>query len=193
MSKISQEELLELQRRISLYEDESAYKQLFKTFYLYLVRFSEAITKDRNLAEDIVSDVFTSIWKNRSRIIEIEDLKIYLYVSVKNNSLKEVQKKQKNSFIDLSELEFASEDHFFAPESAIISKDLYHKINASVEKLPPRARLIFKLAKEDGLPYKKIAEILQISIKTIDNQLSIALKKLASDLKWIKSGKSKNS
>ena len=191
MPRLSPEELLEHQRRISLYEDESSYKQLFKSFYLYLVRFSQAMTNDRSMSEDIVSEVFMSLWKNRARILEIEDIRLYLYISVKNNTIKELQKRQKNTIVDLSALEFQADDHFSIPESSVLNKELNNQIQTAIEKLPPRAKLIFRLAKEDRLPYKKIAEILEISIKTIDNQLSIALKKLAFELKLIHSKRSK--
>lgn len=191
MPRLTPEELLEHQRRISLYEDESSYKQLFKSFYLYLVRFSQAISNDRSMAEDIVSEVFMSLWKNRTRILEIEDISLYLYTSVKNNTLKELHKKQKNVIVDLSALEFQPDDHFLLPESSVLNKELNIQIQTAIEKLPPRAKLIFRLAKEDRLPYKKIAEILDVSIKTIDNQLSVALKKLAVELKLIYSKRSK--
>jgi RNA polymerase sigma-70 factor (ECF subfamily) len=191
MPRFTQEELLEHQRRIALYEDESSYKHLFKSFYLYLVRFSHSMTNDRSLSEDIVSEVFMSLWKNRSRILEIDDIKLYLYISVKNNTLKELQKRQKNVQVDLSSLEFQADDHFLLPESSLLNKELHSQIQTAIEKLPPRAKLIFKLAKEDRLPYKKIAEILEVSIKTIDNQLSIALKKLAVELKLIHSSRTK--
>jgi RNA polymerase sigma-70 factor (ECF subfamily) len=149
------------------------------------------MTNDRSLSEDIVSEVFMSLWKNRSRILEIDDIKLYLYISVKNNTLKELQKRQKNVQVDLSSLEFQADDHFLLPESSLLNKELHSQIQTAIEKLPPRAKLIFKLAKEDRLPYKKIAEILEVSIKTIDNQLSIALKKLAVELKLIHSSRTK--
>ncbi len=191
MPRFTQEELLEHQRRIALYEDESSYKHLFNSFYLYLVRFSHSMTIDSSLSEDIVSEVFISLWKNRTRILEIDDIKLYLYISVKNNTLKELQKRQKNVQVDLSSLEFQADDHFLLPESSLLNKELHSQIQTAIEKLPPRAKLIFKLAKEDRLPYKKIAEILEVSIKTIDNQLSIALKKLAVELKLIHSSRTK--
>lgn len=191
MPRFTQEELLEHQRRIALYEDESSYKHLFISFYLYLVRFSHSMTNDRSLSEDIVSEVFMSLWKNRTRILEIDDIRLYLYISVKNNTLKELQKRQKNVQVDLSSLEFQADDHFLLPESSLLNKELHSQIQTAIEKLPPRAKLIFKLAKEDRLPYKKIAEILEVSIKTIDNQLSIALKKLAVELKLIHSSRTK--
>jgi RNA polymerase sigma-70 factor (ECF subfamily) len=149
------------------------------------------MTNDRSLSEDIVSEVFMSLWKNRSRILEIDDIKLYLYISVKNNTLKELQKRQKNVQVDLSSLKFQADDHFLLPESSLLNKELHSQIQTAIEKLPPRAKLIFKLAKEDRLPYKKIAEILEVSIKTIDNQLSIALKKLAVELKLIHSSRTK--
>jgi RNA polymerase sigma-70 factor (ECF subfamily) len=65
------------------------------------------------------------------------------------------------------------------PELLVTQKEMQRQIREAIEQLPPRCRLIFKLVKEDGLTYKQVAAILDISVKTVDNQLWLALKKLA--------------
>ena len=61
----------------------------------------------------------------------------------------------------------------------MITAEMLRRINNAINALPPRCKLVFKLVKEDGLPYKEVADILDISIKTIDNQLAIALRKIS--------------
>ncbi len=179
---INAQNILELQQRIAEYEDSVAYKKLFFLFFLPLKNFSYSILKSNESAEEVVSDVFVEIWVRRKRLLEIEDLKMYIYVSVRNASLRCLQQTQKTKTFSLDDLEvtFATPD--LDAIDSIMSKELVCKIEKAIEQLPPQCKIIFKLAKEDKLKYKEIAQLLSISVKTIDNQLSTALKKIASVL-----------
>ena len=169
----------ELQQRIAEYEDQVSYKQLFFHFFLPLKSFAFSIVKKRELAEEIVSDILIDIWARRKQLTKIDDLKMYLYVSVRNASLRKLQQTRKLAVLSLDEVhvEFAAPDE--NAEAIILSRELSEKIEAAIEQLPQRCKLIFKLAKEDQLKYKEIAALLNISVKTIDHQVAIALKKIA--------------
>jgi RNA polymerase sigma-70 factor (ECF subfamily) len=171
-------QLRDLQRRVALYEDEHAFKALFFAFYVQLTRLASAITGSKESAEEIVGDVFASLWKNRASAGEIEDIQVYLYVAVKNNSIHYLKKHQKQQWQSLEDIQLEQDWHYQEPDRLEL-KELENKIRTAVASLPPRARLIFQLAKEDKLPYKHIADVLGISVKTVDNQLAIALKKLS--------------
>ncbi|WP_462255462.1 RNA polymerase sigma factor [Ferruginibacter sp.] len=172
----------ELQQRIAEYEDAAAYKKLFFLFFQPLKSFSYSITKSKETAEEVVSDIYIEIWARRKQLQEIEDLKMYLYISVRNASLRRLKQTQKTSVLSLDDLEveFASNDP--DAENNIITNELAEKIERAIESLPQQCKIIFKLAKQDKLKYKEIAQLLNISVKTIDNQLSTALKKIASVL-----------
>jgi RNA polymerase sigma-70 factor (family 1) len=172
----------ELQQRIAEYEDVTAYKKLFFLLFLPLKRFSAAILKSKESAEEVVSDIFVEIWARRKQLMEIEDLRMYIYISVRNASLRRLQQIQKSKTFSLDELEveFASTDP--DASASLISSELVQKIENAIEQLPPQCKIIYKLAKEDKLKYKEIAQLLTISVKTIDNQLSTALKKIAAVL-----------
>ena len=172
----------ELQQRIAEYEDAAAYKKLFFHFFQPLKSFSYSITKSKETAEEVVSDIYIEIWARRKQLLEIEDLKMYLYISVRNASLRRLKQTQKTSVLSLDDLEveFASNDP--DAENNIITNELAQKIERAIESLPQQCKIIFKLAKQDKLKYKEIAQLLNISVKTIDNQLSTALKKIASVL-----------
>jgi RNA polymerase sigma-70 factor (family 1) len=174
--------IYELQQRIAEYEDAVAYKKLFLLFFLPLKSFSYSILKLNESAEEVVSDVFIEIWARRKQLMEIENLKMYLYTSVRNASLRQLQKIQKTKtlFLDDLDVTFATADLNAA--DSIISKELVNKIESAIEQLPPQCKIIYKLAKEDKLKYKDIGELLSISVKTIDNQIATALKKIASVL-----------
>lgn len=176
----SENELREIQRRIAVYDDEKAYKELFFLFYKALSQFAFSFVRSREMAEEIVSDVFINIWKGRKHLQEIDNLKTYLYISTKNISLKYLLKQQKQVAIAIDALTIELESQDIHPDQMMITADMVSKITAAVNQLPPRCKLVYKFIKEDGLRYKEVASILSISVKTIDNQLAIALKKIGS-------------
>ncbi|WP_246858756.1 RNA polymerase sigma-70 factor [Chitinophaga sp. XS-30] len=168
----------ELQRRIALYDDEPAYRELFGKFYRPLTQFACAFTRSPEMAEEIVSDVFINIWERRRHLEEISNLKVYLYVCTRNTALKYLLKQQKKVAIAIDELNVELESQYNNPEQSMITAELQARLQEAIQSLPPRCKLVFKLIREDGLRYKEVAAILNISVKTIDNQLAIALQKI---------------
>ena len=181
-TSFSSQEIYELQQRITEYEDESAYKKLFFHYFQPLKSFSFSIVKSNETAEEIVSDIFVELWVKRKQLCAIEDLKMYLYTSVKNNSVRKLNQHKKAGFVPLDDVqvEFASPDE--NGERILLTRELSCKIDAAIEDLPQRCKMIFKLANEDKLKYKEIATLLNISIKTIDAQIATALKKIGTVL-----------
>ena len=177
--RLTPTDLKELQHHITDYEDQVSYKKIFFHFFLPLKSFSFSIIKSKELAEEIVSDVLIEIWAKRKLLAKIEDLKMYLYVSVRNASLRKLRQTQKSKWLSLDgvHVEFASASE--NGETILLTQELSEKIDDAVLHLPQRCKLIFKLAKEDRLKYKEIALLLNVSVKTIDHQVSIALKKIA--------------
>jgi RNA polymerase sigma-70 factor (family 1) len=167
-----------IKERIAL-GDQSAYKELFELFYHRLLRLAFIITKSRELSEEIVSDVFIGLWRNRETIPAVDNLTVYLYVAIRNTSLNYLSRLTKTTIVNLDDLDFEPEQPFADPEQALITKEMNNRIYRAIQSLPPRCRIIFKLVKEDGLTYREAAEVLHLSIGTIDNQLVLALKKLS--------------
>lgn len=174
----------DLQRRIAVYEDEAAYRELFFLLFNPLTHFATSIVQSKETAEEIVSDVFIQLWKNRSGIDQIADLKLYIYISVRNLSVQKYkqQHKKKTVSLDMLELDIPTTDQ--DPEKLMLFSETYIRVQQAIELLPTRARLIFRLAKEHRMRYKDIAALLHISVKTVDNQLAIAVKKIASAVQF---------
>lgn len=168
----------EWQRRLALYDDEIAYKKLFFAFHKPLLQFARSFVLSPEVAEEVVSDVLMKVWENRRQLEEINNLKVYLYVSTKNTALKYLLKQQKQVAITIDELNVEVQSPYNDPEQLMVTAEMSKKIEQAILSLPPRCKLIYKLIREDGLRYREVAEILNISIKTIDNQLAIALKKI---------------
>lgn len=177
-------ELIELQRRIALYDDETAYRQLYYLFYKPLLHFTGAFISSPEVCEEIVSDVFIKIWQNRKHIDNIRNIKIYLYVSAKNNTLRYLQGQQRLSIIGLDELGVEVQTSAQDPEQMMITAEMMNRLEKAIDSLPPRCKIVYKLIREDRLRYKEISQILDISIKTIDNHLAIALKKIAGAIRF---------
>ena len=173
--------IAELQQRI-FQNDQTAYKELFQLFYNKLFRLAFIITKSRELSEEIVSDVFIGIWRRRENVLAINNLRLYLYVSVKNTSLNYLAQLTKTGFVSLEELDFEPLQPFSNPEQMLVTKEMNQRLYKAIQSLPPRCRMIFKLVKEDGLSYKEAATVLNLSVGTIDNQLVLAIKKLSKAL-----------
>src|SRR5215204_7642076 len=177
------EDLAGLGERIAN-DDQLAYRQLFIQFYTKLSRFVMGFTKSKELTEEIVSDVFISIWRRRKNIEEIKNLKLYLYVSAKNITFNYLKKLHRENLADLDAVEIEPEDPFADPGAAMITREMNLKLKAAINDLPPRCKLIFTLIKEDGLTYKQTARLLGISESTVDNQISIALKKISGAIRY---------
>jgi RNA polymerase sigma-70 factor (family 1) len=170
--------IIDLQYRIARLDDQQAYRELYTSLYSYLFGFAKTIVQSRESAEEVVSDVFIKLWERRKELEKIENLKIYLYVATRNIAFNYLDKQKRNSTnsIDDVEAEFTSID--FDPEQLLITADMLALIQKAIDQLPPKCKIIFKLAKEDGLKYREVAEVLNISVKTVENQLAIALYKI---------------
>ena len=178
------EEIRELQLKIAENDDGHAFGQLYMSFVHNLQKFACSIIKSRELSEEIVSDVFLKLWQTRSNLAKIENFKLYLYVSTKNTSLNYLSRHFRKEIISLDEMSLNIPALTYNPENLMITTEAVKKIEFAIQNLPLRCRLIFKLAKEDGLKYNEIANLLNISVNTIDNQMAIALKKISSAINF---------
>jgi RNA polymerase sigma-70 factor (family 1) len=173
-----------LKERITQHNDQLAYRELFLAFYPPLLQFATGFTKAKQPAEEIVSDVFMSLWEKRSRIEHISNLKIYLYTSIRNASLNYLSRNNQVLLTDLSEIPIELSTLPLNPERMMITAEMKKMIREAVLKLPARCKLIFKLVKEDELKYREVAELLKISIKTVEAQMTIALKRIGEAVRF---------
>jgi RNA polymerase sigma-70 factor (ECF subfamily) len=173
-----------LQERIARFDDQFAYKELYLSFYNPLLAFAQSYVKSREQAEEIVSDVFISIWEKRKRIDSINNLRVYLFVATKNTALNYLSRQNKTMVSDINEESTELKSIYFDPEQLLITAEMIALIKAAISQLPPKCQVIFKLVKEEELKYREVAEILDISIKTVENQVAIALKKIGSAINF---------
>lgn len=176
-------DLKEIQDRIALHSDEQAYKELFHYYYPSLYQFALSMVKTGQLAEEIVSDVFIHIWQKRTALARIQNLKLYLFVSTKNTSLNYLRQQKKDMVLP-DDYRVQLRSVYFDPEQLLITAEMINRIQQAIHQLPPRCQLIFKLVKEDGLKHREVADLLNLSLKTVENQMTLALRKIGSAIRF---------
>ena len=179
---IAAERIAFLQRRVAQFEDQKAYEELYVSHYIYLYNFAWSFVKSKQLAEEIVSDVFIKLWERRKDLSKIENLKVYLYVATRNIAFNYLEKQKRTPTNSIDDLEAEFTSIYFDPEQLMITAEMLALIQKAIDQLPPKCKMIFKLAKEDGLKYREVAEVLNLSIKTVENQLAIALEKIGNTI-----------
>ncbi|OSZ81133.1 RNA polymerase sigma-70 factor [Chitinophagaceae bacterium IBVUCB2] len=164
---------------IALYNDQVAYKELFVLLHSRLKQFAYSILKSGEEAEELVSDVFIGIWQKKDRLTSIESPRLYFYTTVKNLACNRLNKQKRQVNGSPEEWLVQMNSIYFNPEELMITEEMMRQIKKAVNELPPRCRLIFKLIKEDGLKYREVAELLQLSVKTVEAQMAIGLRRIA--------------
>ncbi len=154
--------------------DQAAFTGIYNKYWELLLGIAYNRVKDTQVAEDIVQEVFTSLWRNRHKT-EVISLKSYLATAVKYMALAYIEKQNRLPVTGQDTEELALP--FFADhESEIHYKYLLTVLHQETNKLPEKCRIIFKYSRQDGLSVKEIASQMSISPRTVETQLSRALK-----------------
>lgn len=157
--------------------NEKVFNQAFDRYYSCLCFYSDKILHDFDLSRSIVQQVFVDLWVKRENL-HINSLKSYLYQSVHNGSL-DVLKHKKAELKYLSTLQKTESCTF---SDLLEEAELADKINRAIQKLPEKCREIFVLCRFEELKYSEIADRLNISVKTVEMQIGIALRKMRKEL-----------
>ena len=175
-------ELNKLCVRICEQDDQAAFTLLFDYLYQRLFVFVLKFTKQKEISEDIVADTFTKFWAARKNL-KIQNVLSYLYTSAYNMTQTQINRNYfYEQMVSIEDISIDLAEYVYNPESELISKEEVLKINASIQTLPPRCRMILFLIRENKLSYAEVALTLNISKKTVENQINIALKKIAKAL-----------
>ena len=148
-----------------------SFEHLFRSFFPSMMTFAKKILVDEDDAREVVQQVFISVWEKRKEIDLSASLKSYLFTSVHNRSLNVIRDRKKFSSAGVPDV--AGE---FDVSAVIESMEMEDKIMEVVRSLPEKCREIFELNRMEGLKYSEIASQLDISVKTVENQMSKALK-----------------
>lgn len=153
------------------------YELLFREFFQPLLSYAISILKSEANAEEVVQDIFFVLWKNKRSLNIHTSFSSYLYKSVHNNCLQVIRKEQRKLKYEQDRQNW-NYNESMSPGEILQYNELYDKINTIVEELPENCKTIFKLNRFHGLKYSEIAEKLAISIKTVEANMTKALKHL---------------
>ena len=167
--------------------EESSFEKVYRFYYPRLIYFAKQYVLDAKASKNIVQDVFAELWDKRSSLSEDTNLNAWLFTVTKNKSLKSIShiKSQRNydNYLKSRQLEvnFKSLSEF--DTSDLVFDELQSQIKTAIEKLTPACRKVFEMSRFEDKKNKEIAEELNLSIKTVETQISKALRSLKADLK----------
>lgn len=159
-----------------------SFQKLFEIYYSDLVRFANIYLHDNDHSEEVVQEFFTQFWVNKTQIEIKTSLKSYLYKSIRNRSFNFLRDKRNDLSVD---------EDLSVINKIVIHEDIHEFdfelmkscITTAIDELPEKCGQIFRLSREENLSYKEISDKINVSHKTVENQMGIALKKLRSKLK----------
>jgi len=175
------QDLQEAIQKVVFNDDQSAFEKIYKGYYSRLFRLALSVVKSEELANEVYDDVMLNIWQKRKELSHVNNFTVYLYVSVKNASLRQLSKIGKISYIRIDE-DFDIQDTTPTMQEEMMSLELLAIINQSIASLSPQCKQVFKLVKEDGLKYREVAEILNVSVKNVEYHMGNALKKISENI-----------
>lgn len=170
-------------------DDPATFQQLYAHYYLALCVYARRFTRSKEIAEEVVQEVFLKLWEHQRQLTISDSLKGYLYTAVRNQCLDHLKHLQVVHKFDeyYSHLLKEAEDlYIFSQESGdaiMIANELEKSVTEAIDSLPEQCRKIFMMSRFDGLKHQVIADNLGVTINTVQRQISIALEKLRVALK----------
>lgn len=158
-------------------DSEYAFKQLYQIYYAKVVSFITGIIKERDIAKDLAQDIFINLWLNRKKLDISKNIQNYIFVASSNAAINYLKKELAFSHGTIEAIQAdvrnsdTAEDNLFAKEISLL-------IEMVVSEMPKQRQLIYRLSKEQGLSNEEIASKLGISKRSVENQISMALKEI---------------
>ncbi len=163
--------------------DEQAFELLYRKYFRRLCAFANKYLHDYDVTQEVVQEVFYTIWEKREHLDSNKEILPFLFQSTKNRSLHILEhQKVEDKYQQVIQYAYSQGD-FFDVQDSLLAKELEAKLGEIIESLPEKCRKIFLLSRQEGKKYKDIAEELNISVKTVETQMSRALKVFREELK----------
>ncbi len=164
--------------------DIKTFEEIFRKYYSPLVFFSVSITRRMDVSEEILQDLFYVLWRDRANLQILRSLKAYLYSAVRNRSLQFCERKKlDNNYRESLESPDVEVDGM-DPQQSMEYMELESVINKTMERMPERRQQIFRMHRFENKKYMEIADILSLSVKTVEAEISKALKTLRKEIEY---------
>lgn len=162
-------------------DNRNSFNMFYRIYYEQVFRFSYYFLKDKEACKEIISDIFFSIWQSRKKISELTNIDAYLYTVTKNEVSRYLNRKTKHHSVSLDEIPIQIEEtREISPEEQLQYKEIEKLLAQVISELPEKCRIIFMMARQEGLKPKEIANILSINESTVRVQMKIAIEKIIS-------------
>lgn len=156
--------------------DRKAFAILYEKYWQQVYNFCNLYLTGRSVAEEVVQEVFIKVWESRDFIRENDNIRGFLFIITRNLIFNQHRKSVNEYFYKMTLL--SAMENGYDMEEEIEARNLSEYIDQLIAELPPRRKEIFNLSRKEFKSYKEIAELLQISEKTVENQIGEALKYL---------------
>jgi RNA polymerase sigma-70 factor (ECF subfamily) len=168
--------------------EERTFVYIFERYYDRLLNYAGRIVKETELAHDLVQETFCKFYEEHAKLKVCLSIESYLYKSVYHSCLNKIKHlKIVRNYADKEVLDFYFSEIVQTPEAelALQNEDIRKALEEAINKLPERCREVFVLSKVEELSNKEIAEKLNISVKTVEVQMTKALSRLREELEWL--------
>lgn len=162
-------------------KDEAAFEQVFKSHFKNLHAYAYTILKEEAQAEEIVQQVFFKLWERADSLIIRGSVTAYLYRAVHNESLNYIKHKKVRNEHRLH-VAYSMKDQADHATKKVLGSELEKKLQEAMDDLPEQCRTIFQMSRFEEMKYREIADRLDISVKTVENQMGKALRLLRTKL-----------
>ncbi|TKC08595.1 RNA polymerase sigma-70 factor [Pedobacter frigoris] len=170
LSDLSDNELISLIKQ----HDQPAFVFVYDKYWSEMYACAFHLFPNREICEDLIHDVFIYLWNNRSKL-EIKSVRDYLYIAIKNRTLNKIRSEKFQIDIGEDQLRVSSNE---AADQKILSEEIHALFEEGLRTLPEKCRKILMMSRKEHLSNKEIAERLNLSTKTVENQINIGLRKI---------------
>jgi RNA polymerase sigma-70 factor (ECF subfamily) len=171
-----------MQQEANFSSDSPSVEQLFKRYQPMLFRRAFRLVDEEDVAKDLVQNVFLQLWNNRDKVDFGPAIQGYLFKATTHAALNYLESNKRKRVFH-QQIQRLSAKETTGGSETLAFRELQTNIQQAIDRLPPKCKVIFLLNRQEGLPYKQIAGQLDLSLKTVENQMGIALEKLREDLK----------
>src|SRR5690554_679502 len=161
--------------------DKTAFDAFFEYYYPKLIQFARIYINNQQQAEDVVADVLTNLLIHRERVFSLDHFEAYLYSSIKNKALSSLKRRHNTeTSLDVEHqfLQISTSD----PYQLLEQKEFNEFVIQIIENLPTKRKMVFQMIREEGLSYREVAELLDISERTVEVHLKLAVKDLRENI-----------
>ena len=164
--------------------DESAFETFMDFYSTPLFHYAFGIIKNKETVEELISDVFMEVWKQRKTLLEIEHISGWLHTITYRKAISALRHASTIPLqINIEDIEYFNMSPIESPDEKMIKREEIDNLYQAIEELPSKCKHVFFLAKIDKLPYKEISNILNISVSTINYHIGFAMNSLKNRLR----------